>query len=167
MTCLNMSDSLKTPLFAKVETQDFASHKGLYAAIVSGLLNRCIGVGRTGDARFCVSTGGICCYCQRIIEWVYWRGLDVRRKILQRNRAVAVGYDGCFHGLYSLRTKSRDARFCVSRGGICCYCQRFIEWVCWYGLLGRRKILRLYWADAVGLMWWSGARGVLWLRRDV
>ena len=47
MTCLNMSDSLKTPLFAKVETQDFASHKGVYAAIASGLLNGCIGVGRT------------------------------------------------------------------------------------------------------------------------
>ena len=108
MTCLNMSDSLKTPLFAKVETQDFASHEGVYAVIASGLLDGCIGIGWTGDARFCVSTGGICCYCQRIIGWVYWHWLD-----------------------------------------------------------GRRKILRLYWADAVGLMWWSGARGVLWLRRDV
>ena len=95
-------------LFAKVETQNFASHEGVYAVIASGLLNGCIGMGWTGDARFCVSTGGICCYCQRFIEWVYWHWLD-----------------------------------------------------------GRRKILRLYWADAVGLMWWSGARGVLWLRRDV
>ena len=34
-------------LFAKVETQDFASLQGGYAAIVSGLLNGCIGVGRT------------------------------------------------------------------------------------------------------------------------
>ena len=50
------------------------------------------------------------------------------------------------------RPKSRDAKFCVSRGGICCYCQRFIEWVYWYGLDVRRKILCLYWADAVGLM---------------
>ena len=29
------------------ETQDFASLQGGYAAIVSGLLNGCIGVGRT------------------------------------------------------------------------------------------------------------------------
>jgi len=40
----------------KVETQDFASHKGVYAAIASGLLDGCIGIGWTGDARFCVST---------------------------------------------------------------------------------------------------------------
>ena len=39
------------------ETQDFASLHGAYAVIVSGLLNGCIGMGRTGDARFCVSTG--------------------------------------------------------------------------------------------------------------
>jgi len=57
--------------------------------------------------------------------------------------------------------------FASLQGGIFCYCQRIIEWVYLYGLLVRRKILRLYWADAVGLMWWSGARGVLWLRRDV
>ena len=44
-------------LCTKVETQDFASHEGVYAAIVSGLLNGCIGMGRMGDARFCVSTG--------------------------------------------------------------------------------------------------------------
>ena len=41
----------------KVETQNFASHEGLYAVIVSGLLNGCIGVGRTGDARFCNAIG--------------------------------------------------------------------------------------------------------------
>ena len=46
------------------------------------------------------------------------------------------------------RPKSRDAKFYVSRGGICCYCQRFIEWVYWHWLDVRRKILRLYWADA-------------------
>ena len=40
------------------ETQDFASHKGVYAAIASGLLDGCIGIGRTGDAKFCVSQGG-------------------------------------------------------------------------------------------------------------
>ena len=40
----------------KVETQDFASLQGGYAAIVSGLLNGCIGMGCSGDARFCVST---------------------------------------------------------------------------------------------------------------
>ena len=57
MTCLNMSDSLKTPLFAKVETQDFASHKGVYAAIASGLVDGCIGIGWTGDARFCNAIG--------------------------------------------------------------------------------------------------------------
>ena len=39
------------------ETQDFASLQGGYAAIVSGLLNGCIGMGCSGDARFCVSTG--------------------------------------------------------------------------------------------------------------
>ena len=44
-------------LFAKVETQDFASLQGGYAAIASGLLDGCIGIGWTGDARFCVSTG--------------------------------------------------------------------------------------------------------------
>ena len=44
-------------LFAKVETQNLASHEGLYAVIASGLLNGCIGVGRTGDARFCNAIG--------------------------------------------------------------------------------------------------------------
>ena len=39
------------------ETQDFASLQGGYADIASGLLNGCIGIGWTGDARFCVSTG--------------------------------------------------------------------------------------------------------------
>ena len=39
------------------ETQDFASLQGGYAAIASGLLNGCIDMGWTGDARFCVSTG--------------------------------------------------------------------------------------------------------------
>ena len=73
-------------LIAKVETQDFASHKGVvliseviicmmncaipacetqnfasllrgYAFIVIGLSHVYVGVGGTGDARFCVSTG--------------------------------------------------------------------------------------------------------------
>ena len=46
-----------TTLSAKVETQDFASHEGVYAIIVKLLLNECIAIGRTGDATFCVSTG--------------------------------------------------------------------------------------------------------------
>ena len=39
------------------ETQDFASLQGGYAAIASGLLDGCIGIGWTGDERFCVSSG--------------------------------------------------------------------------------------------------------------
>ena len=42
---------------AKVETQNLASHKGVYAIIVKLLLNEYIAIRRTGDARFCVSTG--------------------------------------------------------------------------------------------------------------
>ena len=44
-------------VLAERETQNFASLLGRYAVIDSGLLNECIGMGRTGDARFCVSTG--------------------------------------------------------------------------------------------------------------
>ena len=44
-------------VWAERETEDFASLLGRYAVIDSGLLNECIGMGRTGDARFCVSTG--------------------------------------------------------------------------------------------------------------
>ena len=42
---------------AKVETQNFASHKGVYAIIVKLLLNEYIAMAWTGDARFFVSTG--------------------------------------------------------------------------------------------------------------
>ena len=46
--------------------------------------------------------------------------------------------------------KSRDARFCVSQGRICIYCQ----WRYSMGILAwqdvRRKILRLYRAYAIG-----------------
>ena len=45
--------------------------------------------------------------------------------------------------------KSRDARFCVSQGDICVYCQWRYSWVYCYGLLVRRKILRLYRAYAI------------------
>ena len=45
--------------------------------------------------------------------------------------------------------KSRDAIFCVSQGRICIYCQWRYSWVYCYGLLVRRKILRLYWAYAI------------------
>ena len=44
-------------VWAERETQNFASLLGRYAVIDSGLLNECIGMGRTGDARFCVSQG--------------------------------------------------------------------------------------------------------------
>ena len=44
-------------VWAGRETQDFASLLGVYAVIASGLLDGCIGIGWTGDARFCVSTG--------------------------------------------------------------------------------------------------------------
>ena len=49
------------------ETQDFASLLGVHAVIASGILNECIGMGRTGDARFCVSTREICICWQSII----------------------------------------------------------------------------------------------------
>ena len=64
------------------------------------------------------------------------------------------------------RPKSRDAKFCVSRGGICCYCQRFIEWVYWYGLDVRRKILRLYMGDMLLLSadYWMGV--LAWVGRE-
>ena len=54
-------------VWAARETQDFASLLGAYAVIASGLLNGGIGMGRTGDARFCVSTREICVYWQNII----------------------------------------------------------------------------------------------------
>ena len=45
--------------------------------------------------------------------------------------------------------KSRDAKFCVSQGGKAFVLSVFIACVYCYGLIGRRKILRLYWACAV------------------
>ena len=64
------------------------------------------------------------------------------------------------------RPKSRDAKFCVSRGNICCYCQWFIEWVYWRGLLVRRKILRLYWGYMLLLPadYWMGV--LVWVARE-
>ena len=45
--------------------------------------------------------------------------------------------------------KSRDARFCVSRGRNAFIASGVIACVYWYGQDGRRKILRLYWARAI------------------
>ena len=42
-----------------------------------------IGVGRTGDARFCVSTGEECDEGREGIDIIYWYGWDGRRKILR------------------------------------------------------------------------------------
>ena len=41
----------------KVETQNLASHKGVYAFVVCDVLFAGVAIGWTGDARFCVSTG--------------------------------------------------------------------------------------------------------------
>ena len=75
-----------------------------------------IGRPKRRDARFCVSRGSICCYCQRIIEWVYWYGLLVRRKILRLYWAVAIEYDGYYHVLYSLRAKVETQNFASHEG---------------------------------------------------
>ena len=69
--------------------------------LVEALLRVDIGMGGTGDARFCVST------------WL--SPLSMMDIFMDDIR----------------RPKSRDAKFCVSRGVICCYCQRIIEWVYW------------------------------------
>ena len=46
-------------------------------------------------------------------------------------------------------SKSRDAKSCVSQGGKAFVSSIFIACVYCNGLFGRRKILRLYWADAI------------------
>ena len=61
--------------------------------------------------------------------------------------ADAVGWGKQDLRMIFAANESRDARFCVSRRGICDYCQRFVEWVYWYWRNVRRKILRLYWGD--------------------
>ena len=76
-------------------------------------------MGRTGDARFCVSTLVECVCFQRIMACACWYGLDGRRKISR---------------LYLVE--------CV------CF-QRIIACACWYGLDGRRKILRLYLVECI------------------
>ena len=43
----------------------------------------------------------------------------------------------------------RDAKFCVSRGRNAYVLSVFIACACWYGLDGRRKILRLYLVECV------------------
>jgi hypothetical protein len=45
--------------------------------------------------------------------------------------------------------KSRDEKFCVSQGGKAFVLSVFTACVYCHGLIGRRKILRLYWADAI------------------
>ena len=68
----------------------------------------------------------------------------------------------CFYVLYvhttecfycAVRIKSRDAKFCVSQGGICFCCLRCVVCWCRYGLDVRRKILRLYRLAPLLLMW--------------
>ena len=44
---------------------------------------------------------------------------------------------------------SGDARFCVSTLVECVCSQRIIACACWYGLDGRRKILRLYLVECI------------------
>ena len=73
----------------------------------------------SGDARFCVSTG------------------RTPLSILGKSRI-----------LYALN-KSRDAKSCVSQGKKASVLSVFTASVYCNGLIGRRKILRLYWADAI------------------
>ena len=55
----------------------------------------------------------------------------------------------------NLPHRSRDAKSCVSRGKKCIYHHRIITHVYGDGEDGRRKILRLYKADAVGMEGWD------------
>ena len=82
-------------------------------------------------------------------------GEDGRRKILRLYWRTPLGWKDGFRNIISQGSESRDAKSCVSRGenrdgwmGISC---------AWRGdgEDGRRKILRLYKADAVGMEGWE------------
>ena len=109
-------------------------------------------IGKSRDAKFCVSRGGICDYCQAY----YWMSI-----LLWHGRETQdfASLPGSRHWVNDEELKaicaacnSRDAKSCVSRGGICDYCQHIIAWVYRYKKDGRRKILRLYWAYAIEWM---------------
>ena len=66
--------------------------------------------------------------------------LNIRRAAFAES--VTSNITSAFH-------KSRDAKSCVSQGGKAFFLSVFIACLHCHGLIGRRKILRLYWADAI------------------
>ena len=109
-------------------------------------------IGKSRDARFCVSRGSICDYCQAIIEWVYCYGKDGRRNILRLYWAYAIEWMMRSIRMICAACNSRDAKSCVSRGKNAYIASGIIACGYCYGKDGRRKILCLYWARAIEWM---------------
>ena len=61
----------------------------------------------------------------------------------------SVSAESVTSNITSAANKSRDAKSCVSQGGKAFVLSVFTACVYCHGLIGRRKILRLYWADAI------------------
>ena len=104
----------------KVETQNFASHKERKHLFVSVFI--------------------ACVYCN---------GLIGRRKILRLYWADAIKYIRKNQGYYTHSTKVETQNLASHKEKRHLFLSVFIAYLHCNGLIGRRKILRLYWACAV------------------
>ena len=138
---------------------------------------------KSRDAKFCVSQARMrnklrrlcaCHYCgfcpgdarnafitSISLYALYCHGLLVRRKILRLYWAGAIESVSIKSIIIPAVHQSRDAKFCVSQARIRNKHMRLCAFHCWVFLLVRRKILRLYLADAIiiinskCLLWFS------------
>ena len=108
------------------ETQDFASLPGLRHLVNDEELKAIYAACKSRDAKSCVSQGGICDYCQAY----YWMSVLLWEGRETQHFASLLGLR---HWVNDEELKaicaacnSRDTKSCVSRGGICDYCQAII-----------------------------------------
>ena len=104
---------------------------------------------KSRDAKSCVSQGGKAFFLSVFTACAYCCGLLGRRKILRLYWADAIKYIRKNQGYYTHSTKVETQNLASHKQGKHLFVSVFIASVYCNGLIGRRKILRLYWADAI------------------
>ena len=104
---------------------------------------------KSRDAKSCVSQGGKAFVLSVFTACAYCCGLLGRRKILRLYWADAIKCIRKNQGYYKRSTKVETQNLASHKQGKHLFVSVFIASVYCNGLIGRRKILRLYWADAI------------------
>ena len=98
----------------------------------------------SGDAKFCVSRAMTAYYRRHIITHTHCADLLGRRKILRLYFSYRTNSNQHSSPYHHIAPASRDAKSCVSRAMTAYYRRHIIIHTHCADLLGRRKILRLY-----------------------